>query len=117
MGDLQKRVGRRIKRFRKAAGLTQQQLADRTRGNGKYIGYIEQGRKNVTLNTLDRICRALHVQPYLLFTEGPPSGAAPTLLRDPALRESLKDADPKARALALDLLDDILRWSAERKKT
>lgn len=115
MADLRKRVGRRIQQLRKAAGLTQPQLADRMRGNYKYLGYVEQGRKDIRLSTIDAIARALRVQPYQLLVAGDPAGAEPTLLRDPTVLKALRRTDPKARALVMDLMDNILRWSAERK--
>ena len=67
MSEFYKSFGRCLKRLRQDAGLTQQQLADRVAMDFKYLGEIERGKVNVTLRNIERICKALNVQPYELF--------------------------------------------------
>ena len=52
-------MGKKIKQLRKAQGLTQDKLAEKVRVSSAYIGFIEQGQRNPSLKTLDKIARAL----------------------------------------------------------
>lgn len=55
------RVSRRIRVARLEAGLTQQQLADRTRLDVRYISRLETNPQNLKLDKIERIARALKV--------------------------------------------------------
>lgn len=55
-------LGNNIKKYRKLAGLTQEQLAMKIRVTPTYVGFIEQGQRNPSLNTLDKIARTLSVE-------------------------------------------------------
>lgn len=54
-------LGDRIKFFRKARGLTQEQLAENSNLHRTYIGACERGEKNVTIVSLSVICNQLGV--------------------------------------------------------
>jgi len=64
---MQEAVGRRIRELRKARGLTQEGVAEAASINPKYFGAIERGEVNLSLSTLDRIAKALNVQPAALL--------------------------------------------------
>ncbi len=69
--DLQALVGRRIARFRKAAGLTQEQLAGKLSVALETISRMERGVNTPSIKTLGKIAAALGVQvPELLTPEG-----------------------------------------------
>lgn len=53
------RIGQRIAEIRKAQGITQQDLADRTGIQRNHISRIEQGRYSVGFDTLQAIAEAL----------------------------------------------------------
>lgn len=53
------RIGQRIAALRKAAGLTQEELAIRAELQRTHIGRIEAGRYAVTLETVQAIAQAL----------------------------------------------------------
>jgi len=55
-------LGKRIRDLRKEQKLTQEQLATEIRVTSAYVGFIEQGKRNPSLNTLDTIARALGVK-------------------------------------------------------
>lgn len=55
-------LGKRIRNLRKEKKLTQEQLATEIRVTSAYVGFIEQGKRNPSLNTLDMIARALGVK-------------------------------------------------------
>lgn len=74
-------VGSRIKAARKGAHLTQEQLAEIIGISAKNLSFIETGRFGVGLETLIRICTALHISAdALLF--GQTDGPAGTWVRD-----------------------------------
>ena len=53
------RIGQRIAALRKAAGLTQEELAIRAQLQRTHVGRIEAGRYAVTLETVQAIAQAL----------------------------------------------------------
>ena len=62
-----KRVGLRIRELRLERGLTQEKAAERVRMLVSNYARIEQGRQNVTVDTLVRIARVLRVEVPELF--------------------------------------------------
>lgn len=62
-----KQLGERVKRLRKQKGLTQEQLADKVRVTSNYIYLIEQGQRNPSINTADKLARVLGVKLSDLF--------------------------------------------------
>ncbi|GFZ87342.1 transcriptional regulator [Paenibacillus marchantiophytorum] len=60
-------VGARIRVFRKNRGLTQEQLGEKVQQPQSYVGAIERGQKNISLDTLERIVDALEIRPSDLF--------------------------------------------------
>src|SRR5262249_38586937 len=71
---VRRRVGRNVTILRLARGLSQERLAEMVDTGGKYIGQIERGEVNVTLDTLMAIAAAVSVHVTELF--GPPPAAA-----------------------------------------
>ncbi|MFD2881081.1 helix-turn-helix domain-containing protein [Paenibacillus rhizoplanae] len=59
MQNLVKHVSQRIRYLRKSANLTQEQLSELLDIDRSYIGKIERGEVNVSLDTLERIAVAL----------------------------------------------------------
>jgi transcriptional regulator with XRE-family HTH domain len=59
--DMRKLVGRNAARIRKARGLTQEQLAERSGLSQQYLSGLELGRRNPTIVTLYEIAAALGV--------------------------------------------------------
>lgn len=68
---LRLRVGRNVRRIRKAQGLTQEDLADLSRLHPTYIGGIERGERNLGIDNLGRLADALRVDVTVLV--GPES--------------------------------------------
>ena len=60
--DYLKQLGNELRALRKHASLTQEELADRSGLNANYIGRIERGEINVTIQTLSRIARAMNAE-------------------------------------------------------
>jgi transcriptional regulator with XRE-family HTH domain len=62
-----KLVGHNIRTIRKAKGFTQEELAEKAGLQYSYIGGVERGERNVSLETLEKIIEGLDVTPYELF--------------------------------------------------
>ena len=66
--NLRKDVGMRIRSLREAGGLTQEELGEKAGLNYKFIGELERGRVNVSLDSLQKIAEALGVKTGDLFS-------------------------------------------------
>ncbi|MDQ0899951.1 helix-turn-helix domain-containing protein [Paenibacillus sp. V4I7] len=67
MSSLFQQVGKRIRFYRKARKLTQEQLAESIPIDQAHLVRIERGSVNITLETIEKISRALEIHPNLLF--------------------------------------------------
>lgn len=67
MTTLRNSVGERIRAIRKAKGLTQQQLAELSGLDDAYIGSVERGERNFSIDTLEKILIGLSAPSYSLF--------------------------------------------------
>lgn len=68
-GDLQHTVGRNIRRLRRERGLSQEELADEIGVHRTFMGGVERGERNLTLQTLERLAQRLGVDPVSLLKE------------------------------------------------
>lgn len=62
LGRILKQVGKKIKKYREQKGYTQEELAEKIGVTPTYIGFIEQGLRNPSLKTADKIARVLGVK-------------------------------------------------------
>lgn len=61
MSDIAKTVGKRLRSYRTGQGLSQEKLAERAGLHPTYIGQVERGEKNLTIESLEKITSALDV--------------------------------------------------------
>lgn len=61
MSELKTIIGYKIREIRRARSLSQEQLGEKVDMSQSYIGEIERGEVNVSLETLDKLTRALDV--------------------------------------------------------
>jgi transcriptional regulator with XRE-family HTH domain len=54
-------LGENIRLIRKAAGLSQEKLAEKAELHPNYVGYVERGEQNISVDALARVARALRV--------------------------------------------------------
>jgi len=66
--DMRRLVGRNVARLRRASGLTQEQLEERSGHSQQYLSDLERGRRNPTVVTLFELSQALGCQPVDLIT-------------------------------------------------
>jgi len=65
--DMRKLVGRNVKDARLKAGLSQEQLAERSGFSQQYLSGLERGQRNPTVVTVFELAQALGVQPVDLL--------------------------------------------------
>jgi len=62
-----KQLGKKINQVRSSRGLTQEKLALDAGLNRAYIGYIERGERNPSVETINKIAKVLKVKLSELF--------------------------------------------------
>ncbi len=68
-GDLQRTVGRNLRRYRQAQNLSQEAFADLLGLHRTYTGGIERGERNLTLKSVERLADRLNLDPLTLLHE------------------------------------------------
>lgn len=116
MTDVRARLGAALRECRERQRLTQEQLAERSALSYKFIGEIERGNGNPTVETLDRLARALGVGISTLFLEADQHRAAQVyqiskhdLMR---VREALESITEVTDSVATD----VEYWPRPRRK-
>lgn len=69
MADINRRVGNKIRYYREKKGLTQEALAFEAGLHRAYVGQIERGEKNIGIQNLEKIAKALGVGASKFFTD------------------------------------------------
>ncbi|NIJ25884.1 helix-turn-helix domain-containing protein [Brevundimonas terrae] len=71
--DIRVVIGRNVRRFRVAKGLTQEELSALCDFDQRYISQVETGQRNLTVLSLYELAQALGTTPVALIT---PDGEA-----------------------------------------
>jgi transcriptional regulator with XRE-family HTH domain len=98
-------IGNRLLAIRKRAGLTQMEVAELAGLADRTYADIERGTVNMRIETVLRICEALHITPDEILTRESPSVAA----RQQELLARLDACSARDRETALALLEVYLR--------
>ncbi|MBR2930886.1 MAG: helix-turn-helix transcriptional regulator [Clostridia bacterium] len=67
MSRIAKILGQRIRNYRTEMGLSQEKLAELSGCHATYVGQLERGEKNATIESIERIASALNVSLSKLF--------------------------------------------------
>lgn len=106
MANILEEIGARIRSLRKASGLSQQALAERAGVSYKYLGEIERGQVNLSVEILMKIAEALHVKAGEILDK-----AAGDEVSNRA-SYVLAELPEKERALGLQILELLLSQSS-----
>ncbi len=86
-------LGRKVRELRRAQGLSQERMAERAGITYKYLGQIERGEANPSIETLKGITEGLNLSLREFFTEldseAERSGSPPESRKDVFLKERL----------------------------
>ncbi len=67
VGDLQRVVGENLRAYRQARGFSQEAFADELGVHRTYLGGLERGERNLTLQSLERLAEQLEIGPLELL--------------------------------------------------
>lgn len=98
-------LGKRIREERIRCHLTQEQLAELTDVSTTYIGFVERGKRSITLEKLIDISSCLHVSIDELLQGIVPAAQAPNDLQ---LQTIWNSATPDEQSLILSLAKTVL---------
>lgn len=104
------KLGQRLKKCRREANLTQEQLAELCDVSSTYVSHIETGIAKVSLDVLHRISLALSVTPdyFLLDTVKPPDYVMGEIA------SLLKKCDPQTLYTASKLIETLVSIQNEK---
>lgn len=60
-------VGSNLRNFREGMGISQEELADRCGLHRTYVGSVERGERNISLDNIVRLANALNISPGQLL--------------------------------------------------
>ena len=109
MSDIAKVLGKRIRNYRTAMGLSQEKLAEFSGCHHTYIGQIERGEKNATIESIEKIATALDIPLSKLFEH---MGAKESGLRNIPLEcyEFISEKSEKEQEHILRILLEIDKY-------
>ena len=65
--DIKSKLGQKIKELRIKAGYSQEELASLSKLHRTYISDIERGERNVSVENIEKIAKALKIEPNELL--------------------------------------------------
>ena len=65
--DIKQKFGNKIKKLRTEKGWSQEKLALNAGLDRTYLPSLEKGERNVSLEVIEKLAIALHVEPYELI--------------------------------------------------
>lgn len=98
-------IGNKLLAIRKKAGLTQSEVAEAANLSDRTYADIERGTVNMRIETILKICEALHITPDVVLTEDNPNLSA----RQTELLADLDKCTTKQKETALELMAVYLK--------
>lgn len=109
MTDLATVIGERIRNYRKERGLNQEELAFRASLHSTYIGQLERGEKNATIESLLKICTALDITLAELFENNPHRQKVLSFELEKII-SLLENRSKKDHCAVLEIIESLLAW-------
>lgn len=106
MSEIAQTVGKRIRVQRNSKKLTQEGLAERSGLHATYIGQLERGEKNATLESIEKIALALNIPLAKLFEKIGDNREQETNY-PLMIYELVNELSPKEQATVLNLLQSV----------
>lgn len=99
-------LGKRIRSLRRIKDLSQEELAEKANMSGKYVGEIERGQANITIDILEKISTALNVEISELFDHQHEIDRQELI---PKINSLLEDADDQNLQTIFRIIKSILK--------
>lgn len=93
-------IGNKLLSIRKKAGLTQSEVAEKSNLSDRTYADIERGTVNMRIETILKICEALHITPDMVLTTEDPDITA----KQNEILKRLEQCTPRQKDTALKLL-------------
>ena len=110
MEGLRIKIGNRIRELRKAQGLTQEELGERANLHNTYIGGIERGERNLSLDSIEKIANGFNIEVKELFTFSPTTLPSQYEIIISEIIELIKKGDNKTIEIISQALKEVLEW-------
>jgi transcriptional regulator with XRE-family HTH domain len=111
MSEIVKKIGERIRLIRREKGLSQEQLGELSDLHTNYVGQIERGEKNLTIESLEKVVQALEISMEQLFRHVDPMKDKDELME---INELLSERSSKDHAMVLKIIKSVLDWEREK---
>lgn len=101
-------IGERLRSYRRQKGWSQELLAEHADLHATYIGQLERGEKNATLETISKVAQALDISLSQLFENISLSEAEPDIAAQCyglVLRQS-----PQDQKMLFDILRAVIKY-------
>jgi transcriptional regulator with XRE-family HTH domain len=69
LGLMRQVLADNIRRFRRELGINQEELAHRANIHRTYMSSIERARQNISIDSIERIAKALEIEPHRLLMD------------------------------------------------
>lgn len=110
MNEIGQIIGKRIRQLRKERKWSQEELALRANINRTYIGELERGEKNATVDILAKVVSALEITFEELFRHIQPPAESKENNVLPILINRLNALSMDEQKAMLDLFDFLKQW-------
>lgn len=107
MSEIAVIIGKRIRNYRENAHISRETLAERADMHPTYLGQLERGEKNATLESISKVARGLDIPlEYLVenITAVPAGGSIAAKCYDLIAEQPLKEQESLYRVLK-DIID------------
>jgi transcriptional regulator with XRE-family HTH domain len=71
VSDARKVFASRLRQIRQVKGLSQEELADRAGLHRTYVGSVERGERNISIDNIERLAKALEIDIIELLKSEP----------------------------------------------
>lgn len=117
MERLRIKIGNRIRELRKGQGLTQEELGERADLHNTYIGAIERGERNLSLDSIEKITNGLNIEIKELFTFPPTTLPSQYEIIISEIIELIKKGDNKTIEIISKALKEVLEGQKKPQKS
>lgn len=107
MNEIVKQLGERIRHLRKQQDISQEILGERSGIHSNYIGQVERGEKNITLESLSKLATGLGISMEELFRSIDPVQEEDHLGKINKLLSSRSHED---QMMVLNIVQRIFEW-------